>query len=172
MAASYAQALRVVGQALESWHLEDFDLEGHGNDFLVRGVKRDAPRGGNLLGAVQRLLFRKPTAHTNFVMLHYTPEEIDRLEQEGRAQRTSASGMPDLSSLSQVLRALGTYVDGKGGRLLAIRRKQLSPVMQSIKLEYQTYQGEVKKEEHETSAMYDLAVHMYMQRKKRPDIAV
>lgn len=166
MASNYSQTLRAIGQALENWHLENFDLEGHGDDFIVRGVKRDAPRRLNLSQAFQRLFSRKPTGPTNFVMLHYTPEEIDRLEQDGRAKRTGSSETPDLSSLSQILRSLGTYVDGKGGRLLEIHRKQISPVLQSVTLKYQTYQGEVKEEERETSAVYDLAVHMYMQRKR------
>lgn len=166
MAYSCGQTLRAIGQALESWHLEDFDLESHGEDFIVRGVKRDAPRRLNLSQTFQRLFSRKPTGPTNFVMLHYTPEEIDRLEKEGQAKRTPSSETPDLSSLSQILRSLGSYVDGKGGRLLEIHRKQLSPVLQSVTLKYQTYQGEVKEEERETSAVYDLSVHMYMQRKR------
>lgn len=166
MAYNYGQALRAIGQALESWHLEDFDLEGQGDDFIVRGVKRDAPRGLNLSKAFRRLFARKSPGPANYVVLHYTPDEIDRLEQEGQARRTGSSETPDLSSLSQILRSLGTYVDGKGGRLLEIHKKQISPVLQSVTLKYQTYQGEIKEEERETSAVYDLSVHMYMQRKR------
>src|SRR5437870_5511466 len=42
---------------------------------------------------------------------------VERLEREGWAKRINSTRMPDFLGLSQILRAIGCYVDLKGGYL-------------------------------------------------------
>ena len=98
---SNSQTLRAVGQALENEHLEDFDLENHDGDFLVRG-RPALPEGGEML---IREILRRLGQRGGLTELRYGPREIDRLEEEGRARRRNDSGMPDFYMLSQLSRS-------------------------------------------------------------------
>ena len=125
----YARSLRAIGQALEVLHVEAFQMESRGDDYLV-------------LGGVT-------------LQLRYTSEEIDRLEREGQARRRDPNGMPDGRSMSQLMRAVGAYLNHKGARLLRIFWLD-----QSVSLAYETAQGRQELDVRSLSSMYKFWVRM------------
>ncbi|MGH7830296.1 MAG: hypothetical protein ACREP8_08960 [Candidatus Binatia bacterium] len=176
--APYAMKLRSIGQALEMLHLESFELESDGSDCLVRGVfdptsYGELPEGrqqGPLPG-IWRRLRRQDHAQTGFspvpwssvvLELRYTPEEIERLEREGQARRRDPHGTPDADSLSQLLRAVGAYLDRKGVQLLGVSRKG-----QFVTIRYQTVPSNRHEEELTPSYLRDLWRSMYLRRGPR-----
>ncbi|MGE5852575.1 MAG: hypothetical protein ACM35E_05485, partial [Deltaproteobacteria bacterium] len=96
------------------------------------------------------------------IELQYTSKDIDRLEQEGRANRTDPNRIPEHSRLSQVLRCVGAYLVQRRARLVKLWRDG-----DSVSLEYQTSLGNLLKETLVVGELYDLWVRMYMQRAAR-----
>ena len=176
----YAQPFRAIGQALETLNLKIFELEPTGEDFLVRGhlpkplidVTADALSPASLNTVWGNLA---PSSSANrseqneaivpllsSIELQYTSKDIDRLEQEGRANRTDPNRIPEHSSLSQVLRCVGAYLVQRRARLVKLWRDG-----DSVSLEYQTSLGNMLKETLVVGELYDLWVRMYMQRAAR-----
>src|SRR2546422_8260153 len=112
---SYSQILRAIGQDLEAARLRYFDIRIEGKDYLVQ-----------------------PATSSKSLELRYTPEDIGRLERQGRARRSDPSRTPDFSSLSQVLRAIGHYVDRKDGYLLEVSKKAPSLGARVLSVQYKT----------------------------------
>jgi len=174
----YAQPFRAMGQALETLNLQVFELEPTGEDFLIRGhlPKPDATANalspanlntvwGNLpplASENRREQNEPPVPLLSSIELQYTPKDIERLEQEGRANRTDPNRIPEHSSLSQVLRCVGAYLVQKRARLIKLWRDS-----DSVSLEYQTSVGSMLGEKLVVGELYDLWVRMYMQRAKR-----
>jgi len=138
---SYAQILRAIGQDLEASKLRYFDLKREGEDYLVRPAISHEPEE-----------------------LRYTAEDIVRLEREGRAKRIDPSRTPDFSSLSQVLRVIGQYIDRKDGYLLEVSKKAPSLGARVLSVRYQTTTGNPTKERFSASGVLALCVRMYKQR--------
>jgi len=138
---NYAQTLRAIGQELEAFNLKYFELKREGKDYLVRAAASPEP-----------------------LELRYTPEDIGRLERQGRAKRSDPTGTSDLSTVSQALRAIGEYIDRKDCRLLRISRQIPSGAVPLLSIEYQTGTRDRKTEEVRASGLYDLGVRMYKQR--------
>jgi hypothetical protein len=130
----YAKALRAIGQNLEELGLKVFGIKSEGNDYVI-----SEPIG-----------------------LRYTPADIDRLDREGQAKRSDPSGMPDFRSLSQLLRAVGDYLEHKDARLLGVSRQ--AGVVPLVAIEYKTEQRQLKEEEYLSSDLYDFCLRMYKQR--------
>jgi hypothetical protein len=137
----YAHTLRAIGQDLEALNLKYFDIKSEGRDYLVRAATSPEP-----------------------LELRYTPEDIGRLERQGRAKRSDPSGTPDLMTLSQALRAIGEYVDRKDCHLVRISRQVPSGTVPLLSIEYQTGMRDRRKEEIRASGLYDLSVRMFKQR--------
>lgn len=154
--ASHAQTLRAIGQAIERSHLEDFDLESNGNSFLVRGIMKLKPQKTSFL---QTLLGKSTTRDAKFLELRYSSGDVQQLEQEGQARRRGPDGMPDYYSLSQMLRTVGAYIDGKRSQLRKVYRRGTK-----LTLELETPQGSPNIEEHTISSFYNFFVHMYLRR--------
>ena len=172
----YGKTLRSIGQALEVLHLEAFELESEGDDCLVRGelqpepLEKSSPQDlqkGALPGIWRRLRSHesKPTGFspaaqsTVSLELCYTRGEIAQLESEGRARRCNPHGIPDPQNLSQILRAVGTYLDGKGVRLLGLSRQ-----FHRVTLHYELG---LRRRQHELlpgSFLHDILACMYLQR--------
>jgi len=176
----YAQPFRAIGQALETLNLQIFELEPTGEDFLIRGhLSKPVIDGtanflspanlntvwGNLvpLSSENRPEQTEPTVPLlSPIELQYTNKDIDRLEQEGRANRTNPNRIPEYSSLSQILRCVGAYLVQKRARLIKLWRDS-----DSVSLEYQTSLGNMLKDTLVVGELYDLWVRMYMQRAER-----
>jgi hypothetical protein len=104
----------------------------------------------------------RPISLLSAIELQYTRKDIERLEQEGRANRTDPNRVPEHPRLSQVLRCVGAYLVQKRACLIKLWRDS-----DSVSLEYQTSVGSILKEKLMVGELYDLWVRMYMQRAKR-----
>jgi len=154
---SISQTLRAVGQALEEQHLEDFELENHDGDFLVRGRPGQPQKGEKLIQEIFRRL-QRPQGGVS-LELHYTPQDIDCIERKGRERRRNGSKMPDFYTLSQLLRTVGAYIDEKGGRLFGISRQE-----SRLTLRYQKSEGEITIEAQDIPSFYDFFLQMSLHR--------
>ena len=138
---TYAQVLLAIGQDLESAGLRYFDIKTEGKDYVV-----------------------SPATSPESQELRFTADDIVRLEREGRAKRSDPSGTPDFSSISQILRAIGNYIDRNDGYLLEISKAFPSRTGGSISVQYRTAMGNRIREEFSASRVYGLCVHMHKQR--------
>jgi hypothetical protein len=113
---SYALALRAIGQSLEAQQTRDFDLSAIETGFVVHENK---PR---------YLKWRTIRRHRKGKALdlsdvHYSVDDIARLDQSGRERRQTPAQTPDFYLLSQTLRTVGGFVDRRGFRLLELSRR-------------------------------------------------
>jgi hypothetical protein len=171
----YAQPLRAIGQALETLNVQSFEMEPVGDDFFVRGNipvtslatyeklrrtiwgKFPSENGEKREdGSATELKIDSP------VELLYELKDIERLEEQGRSRRINPHGTANPSSLSQVLRCIGAYLNQKRARLLKLSREA-----DSVLVEYETSLGTNMKEMLSPAELYDLWVRMYMQRAER-----
>ncbi|MGH7931242.1 MAG: hypothetical protein ACREQV_26020, partial [Candidatus Binatia bacterium] len=177
----YAQPLRAIGQALEVLDIQDFEMEPAGDDFYVRGNIPMAAKkeflsdqcSADELRAIWGALpsasdeFRDKQARADLSMLSrielcYTVQDVERLEEEGRSRRGNSQKNADASSLSQVLRCVGAYLNQKRARLCKISRE-----IDYVAIEYETSLGSRMKETLGLKDLYDLWVRMYLQRSER-----
>jgi hypothetical protein len=168
----YAQPLRAIGQALETLNIQSFEIEPVGDDFFVRGnvpvtsaVKLRRTIWGELPSENRETGEGGNASNPNVdspVELFYELKDVERLEERGRARRINPHGTADPSSLSQVLRCIGAYLNQKRARLLKLSREA-----ESVIVEYETSLGTNMKEMLSLSDLYDLWVRMYLQRAKR-----
>lgn len=175
----YAQPLRAIGQALEILNVERFEMEPVGDEFFVRGsvnltgdklstseCSLDEMRAiwGTLPGGddIESESGGDAPGVLSPIELHYTLEDIERLEEAGRARRGKSEKAADGTSLSQILRSIGGYLSQKRARLLKISRDN-----DTVAIEYETSMGSQLKEILAVKDLYDLWVRMYMQREGR-----
>jgi hypothetical protein len=176
----YAQSLRAIGQALEILNIQGFEMELSSDDFVVRGNISQASQSpvddtlsveklraiwGETPGAdgpVYQLEERSAPGMFSRIDLRYTPQDIERLEQEGRSRRGNSHKAADASRLSQVLRCIGGYLNQKRARLCKITHE-----VDSVAVEYETSMGSKMQESLSTQDLYDLWVRMYLQRAER-----
>ena len=161
----YSQGLRAIGQALEARNIQGFEIEPSGDELIVRGIAPAMAQRG-VSGAAPAPDFANtapdPVEQNRRIELHYSLNAIDLLEDAGRRRR-SASGKPtDTSSLSQVLRCIGGYLQQKYARLLKITRAH-----EIVAVEYETSLGSRMKETFAVGDLYNLWVRMYLQRQGR-----
>lgn len=143
----YSSMLRCIGQCFEDMQLKALDIKTHGDDVIVQAWNR---------GTSMAMDFEK----------HYSPEDVCRLEAEGRAKRRAYLGPPDLLSLPQILRLAGNYVDRARGRLLRISWQDQSDKIQSITVQWKPTQPAPEPGESPLAAVEELCIHIYKQRKK------
>jgi hypothetical protein len=140
-------------------------LRAIGNDLEMRGVKTFVIRCETDLYVVEAG-YQSPPAPTP-VILHYTLDDIEQLDREGRERDDRDSGVKDFLSLSQILPAIGTYVGRKGARLLSVSNNALTAgTMPVVTIEYETAQGERVVDDRTGSAIYDMCVRIYKLRER------
>lgn len=152
---SNSRRLRAIGQALEQKHVEDFELKNQDGEFSVR-ARQALPEGGEEL---LRDIMRRLRQRGGFTELHYTHEDVDRLDEKGRAKRREKSGMPDFYTLSQTLRTVGAYVDEKGADLLGVSRTG-----SRLTIEYKIGQGQLTIETQDATSLYKFFTELYLHR--------
>jgi hypothetical protein len=174
----YAQLLRAIGQALEVLQFGSFTMEFTGRDFLVRGSAATSAEQEEARAIRERVIKfvwealpgeRAPEAEIEFAMstwpaklnLRYTVKDMDRLERQGKAKRQNVAGVPDVASLSQLLRTIGAYVEEKQARLVKIARYG-----DSLAIEYDTPGGERREETVSAASLYEFWAQLYVQRSK------
>ena len=165
---AYTKTLRVIGQALELLHIETFVLERVGEKYFLRGESRTPPvkkSGMQILQkhsrvGRQRLRGRQVAKRSSSALkLEYASEDISRLEHEGKAKRRGLEEIPDKYSQSQILRAVGAYIDFKGARLLKLFKRG-----NRITIRYKTIQGGSNTDRLTISSLSPIFVRMYLQR--------
>jgi len=145
-----SRALRVIGQVLETEHIDLFDLKCFGNEFYLQ------------CGDPQ-------PAHLNLVEMRYTAAEIRSLDAKAKANRQRAFKLVDFEGLPELLRAIGHRIDENNARLLRVTNSESMVSFDSIKIEYQTRDGQRHAEEFLTGAVGDQALRMYKERSRRSE---
>lgn len=142
-AIAWSKALRAIGQDLEARGIKTFIIRCEAELYVVEAG------------------YQSPPAPTP-VRVYYTLDDIEQLDREGRERDNCNSGVKDFLSLSQILRATGTYVGGKkGARLLSVSNNASTGTMPVVKIEYETAQGERVVDDRTGSAIYDMCVSFY-----------
>lgn len=177
---TYAQPLRAIGQALETLNIQSFEMEPVVDGFFVRGTVPLASKESlneSLASDKLRMIWGQLPKGTgpegepgkathssvlSWIELLYTEKDVERLEEEGRARRIDPRRTANPSTLSQVLRCLGAYLNQKRARLVKISRES-----ESVSVEYETSLGTNIRETLSVSDVYDLWVRMYLQRSER-----
>jgi hypothetical protein len=153
---SYALALRAIGQSLEAQQTKDFDLSVIETGFVVRENK-------------PRYLKWRRTIRTNGVEkaldlsdVHFSVDDIARLNQSGKERRQTPAQTPDFYVLSQTLRTVGGFVDRRGFRLLDLSHR-------SSKLILRLEQSEGRRliETHTIASLHNIFVAMFFDRQKK-----
>ena len=140
-------------------------LRAIGHDLEMRGIKTFVIRCESDLYVVEAG-YQSPPALTPLI-LHYTLDDIEQLDREGREGGDHDSGVKDFLSLSQILPAIGTYVGRKGARLLSVSNNALTAgTMPVVTIEYETAQGERVVDDRTGSAIYDMCVRIYKLRER------
>jgi hypothetical protein len=137
----YAKDLRAIGQNLEELGLKAFDIKSEEKGYVVQGYREAF----------------EP------VELRFTAADIKLLDRQRQGMRSDPFRMPEFTNLSQLLRAIGDYLEHKDGRLLGISKQSGSVPLFTI--QYETAQRLHKEEEYLASELYDLCLRMYKQRK-------
>lgn len=155
----YARALRAIGQDLADLFPERLEIQRAGQNFVARGRRR--PRTSawktNEEHVIRQNLTQPPprVRHSAFVRT-YTPDEIDRLDEMGRARRIDSAQRPELYSLSERLRIVGRIVDEKNAELVHLCQER-----NTITVQYRDPQDEFHQEEYSTLTLYKLQQQYY-----------
>ena len=165
---SYAQSLRVIGAALEVQGISKFDLEKHGENYMLRVVTNQTATEGSFLKKIAQLLrvaisAKKPAEPAAVAQSRrYTSSDIFRLAAEQQSRHGGLNAMPDAYKLAQVLRVVGDHLDRKEACTFTV-----SVSGHSVSVAYETGSGRQIHENFTTENLYDYAVQMYLRRSKR-----
>jgi hypothetical protein len=175
---NYSTILRSVGQKLEPLRPETYEIVCYANCCLVRcRVKEDSQdkkaeekkvRG---LGAFLRLwrepenpsTAEKPSEGTSMnVEFLYSLEELSRRDGERKEPRDDPSAMPDPYSLSNILDAIGEFLDRKSAAKLLFACSH----GQDVVILYETKNGARNLEQYPISTIYEFWIKRYVHSKK------
>jgi hypothetical protein len=169
---SFSQLLRPVGQMLEPLQIESFSLRVDDSGVFVHAQKPDEGHAAapKVSLRVSWQIFRhkkvdhapEPQPSSGALELHYTLEEIERMDIEAQSKRQGTAGSPEAHTLSQILRAVGAFVDQKQGRLLGVTKEALD-----ITIEYESALKRSMTEKFTVASLYDFWVKMYLRRRER-----
>jgi hypothetical protein len=145
----YSNALRCIGQNLESMELKAVEIKTHGENYVVQ-------------------LWYKGISLSMDLEQHYTLDDIKQLEIKGREKGKAFGASPNLLSLSHVLRLAGNYVDRIGGRLIRVSWQDQSDKIQSVTIQFEPSSGSRggKQGESQVTTIEELCIHIYKQKKR------
>lgn len=133
--ANYGVILRVIGQDLERRGITAFDMKIQGRNVWVSvGASPPGRESPELHGAQKskrsgfgtsnktrcREAKAPPSQDGGAFELHYTIDELKRLDQEARVKRRDPDRIPSAYSMSEILRAIGIFVVRETGRLRSL----------------------------------------------------
>jgi hypothetical protein len=156
---SYDQQLRNIGQSLEAQRITEFELSQQGERFVVKGE----PEKENSLLATLRNWQKRRRSEGLDNSLTFTVQDIEQLDRQGRANRSQPNRLPDLHSLPNTLRTVGSYLDAKNAELVEIRKREFSVTILS-----RDKNGHPQYEERTVASFYDLFLKLHQRRKNRP----
>jgi hypothetical protein len=167
---NFSQLLRPVGQMLEPLQIESFSLKIEDSGVHVSAQKREErqPPAHEVSLRVVWQTFRRqkpqpvkpPEGPSGVLELHYTRDDIERMDAEEQAKRKGTGGTPEAHALSQIFRAVGAYVDQKGGKLLEFRKAN-----DEITIEYESALKKKLTEQFTVASLYDYWVKLYKRRR-------
>ena len=173
---SYARELRAVGQALEAQHVFSLDLELNGGLYVVRGKVTAADYaqssfsgfiqdfvkgvGSILTGGSRRSIYE--------IDLSYQPEDIEKLDSQGRAHRRSGEQTPDPYGLAQKLRGIGSFLDYRPEATLT----GISVEDRWVTVRYRTAEGRIEQAKQDVEYFYNYWVKMYLRRGIRQNLTL
>ena len=150
----YNHELRAVGQALEARGISVFELKTRLGQYVVSG-KPDKPE--SLMAALRQL--RNNNWRRSERTLTFTPQDINELEIQGKTRRAVAGRLPDFYNVSNILRTIGAYLDGKNARLVEIQKRPLT-----LTLLYQSQSGYPEVEDRTIVSFYESFVELHGKR--------
>ena len=139
---TYSKALRTIGQELEKRGIDLFELRCRRADYTIEYSDPKPP-------------------HTRLLEIYLSGEEIRSLDLDAARQRGGSFRLVTFDRLPEILRALGRYVETKGGEMLRISTTASTPERDAMRLEYEARDGRIEAEELTTSAIADIAMRMY-----------
>jgi len=139
---TYSKALRTIGQELEKRGIDLFELSCRHADYTIEYSDPKPP-------------------HTRLLEIYLSGEEIRSLDLDAARQRGGSFKLVAFDRLPEILRALGRYVETKGGEILRISTMASTPERDAMRLEYEARDGRIQAEELTTSAIADIAMRMY-----------
>lgn len=159
---SYAQSLRVIGQALEVLRISSFTLQKSGEKYVIRDWER------SFLRSVSDKVWKRGDSKEMILIpggrprsLVYSSADTNRLEAHGRLRR-GLNDAGNVHNVSLALRVVGDYLDRKQAVVFDI-----SWSTESVTVKYQTYAHEPKEERFTLQQLHDLGVGMYLRRSTR-----
>ena len=164
---AHAKDLRAIGQSLEMTRIGVFELENHGESYLVRS-RSITPTcqwiiNNSLVAAVW------DTPHSALKggegWLRYEPQIISRLDAQGRKQRRSRvpAQVQAPNKPSQHLRTVGEHLDRVGASEFTISWDH----PHSVTVNYQTSDGENEQKKFSFEKLQELGFHMRFRRSTR-----
>ena len=139
---SFAAALRAIGGDLDSLFLQSLEVGLADGVYIVRGIQRAANhKEGETADDA-------PKKNWKFER-RYFPEDVARLDRQGKKRQTEADGTPDPGSLHEALRLVGGIVDARGGRFVRLVRHG-----RKIAFEYLDASGALRDEERYGLGLY------------------
>lgn len=142
---NYSTCLRCIGEDLEQRGLKTLDLRNEERNYVVHCG------------------YQSPPAPTP-VTLHYSQSDIQKLDKVGREKRNKAAPSKEFVTLTQILRAIGGYLDKIDARLIRISNNDSLRKDPMFKVEYVDQDGEIVVDDRAGSAIYDMCVVVYRQR--------
>ena len=153
---SYALALRAIGQSLEAQQTKDFDLSALETGFVVCENK---PRHRTWRRTIRRNGNGKALDLSD---VHYSVDDIAKLDQSGKERRRTPAQTPDFYLLSQTLRTVGGFIDRRGVRLLELNRRG-----SRLTLRLEQPEGRSLVETHTIASLHNIFVGMFFDRQKK-----
>ena len=144
---NYSTCLRCIGEDLEQRGLKTLDLRNEEQSYVVNCG------------------YQSPPASTP-VTLHYSQSDIQKLDNAGREKRTKVAPSKEFVTLVQILRAIGGYLDKIGARLIRISNNVSLRKDPMFRVEYVDRDGELVIDDRAGSAIYDMCVVVYRQRRR------
>ncbi len=143
-----ATVLRCIGQDLELRGLKTFDLVADGDICIVQCG------------------YQTPPAETP-VTLHYTAADIEELDRTNAEKRFGGARSTEFLTLPQIFRAIGGVLDNNEDQLVRITNNVTVGQESTLRIEYETRDGERVIDDRPVSAVYDMCVSMYKKRGKK-----
>jgi hypothetical protein len=91
--------------------------------------------------------------------LHFSSDELGRIEQLEKKKRDKSDRLPDFYNLSNTLRTLGGYLNAKDAELLELHKRPLS-----VTLLYQNNHGHPHMEDRTIASFFNVFIEMHGRR--------
>jgi hypothetical protein len=171
---SYARELRAVGQALEARHVVSLDLELKGGLYVVRGKVNASDYAQSSLSAFMQdfisgvgSVFTGASRRSLYeIDLSYNPQDVEKLDSQGREHRHNAARNPDPYALAQKLRGVGSFLDYRPETTLT----GISVEDRWVTVRYKTAEGHIEQAKQDVAYFYNYWVKMYLRRGLRQNL--